>query len=75
MPATISEDISKETYTSTDGQKYEGYGLAEELEGKKIIEVTNEIDQSKYIEDNGQQTNLLQEYKMPTLEIVYIVYE
>ena len=71
----INADISKETYTSTDGQKYEGYGLAEELEGKKIIEVTNEIDQSKYIEDNGQQTNLLQEYKMPTLEIVYIVYE
>lgn len=76
----INADISKETYISSDGQKYDGYGLAEELKEKKIIEVTNEIDQSKYLSDtdeegNEVETNLLQQYEMPTVEIIYIVYE
>lgn len=70
----INADISGDFYESLDGQKYKGYGLMEELNGKRIVEVTNEIDQSKYVEDNGQGTNLLETYNMPTVEIVYIVY-
>lgn len=46
--------------------------------GKKIIEVTNEIDRSAYLHDkdnagNDIETNLLQQYEMPTVEIVYII--
>lgn len=46
----------------------------------QIIEVTNEIDESKYLEDetiegNDKSTNLLQQYEMPTVEIVYILSE
>lgn len=74
----ISKDIegddytyNKQTYTNKILQQ-DG-GLQGLLEGKKIVEVTNEIDQSKYLEDNGEKTNLLQEYQMPTVEIVYII--
>ena len=41
--------------------------MKKNIRRKKIIEVTNEIDNSKYLE------NLLQQYQMPTLEIIYIV--
>lgn len=52
--------------------------LLEQLKNKKIIEVTNEIDRSAYLTETGEDgepivTNLLQQYEMPTVEIVYIL--
>ena len=56
-------------YTGT----YKGKKLWEKLNVKannrKITEVIKEIDQSKYI----GETNLLQEYQLPTIEVIYIV--
>lgn len=74
----INYDISGGTYVYNE-RTYEGKGLLEKLTGKKIIEVTNEIDQSKYLSDTNEagekvETNLLQQYQMPTVEIIYIVY-
>lgn len=71
---TIMEKINKDiegkkfVYDKLTYDKYEGNGLLNLLNGKKIIEVTNEIENSKYLE------NLLQQYQMPTVEIIYIVY-
>lgn len=52
---------------------YEGKNLWTKLIDKanngKITEVIKEIDQSKYI----GETNLLQEYQLPTIEVIYIV--
>lgn len=75
----INADISGGTYENNGQIFYEGKNLLSELEGKKIIEVTNEIDQSKYLSDTNEagdkiETNLLQQYQMPTVEIIYIVY-
>lgn len=70
----INADILGSTYEYY-GQTYEGKGLKNILNGKKIIEVTNEIDQSKYLKDNEEKTSLLQQYEMPTVEVIYIVYD
>ena len=64
--------------------KYQGQirkidtSLLDSLKGKKIVEVTNEIDESKYLEDTDEtgkkiETNLLQQYNMPTIEVVYVI--
>ena len=68
----INHDIAGTDYEYY-GQIYQGKGILKKLEGKKIIEVTNEIDRSKYLEDDGQTTDLLQQYSMPTVEVIYIV--
>lgn len=53
--------------------------LLETLEdAKTIIEVTKEIDNSNYLKDtdedgNDKATDLLQQYEMPTVEIIYII--
>ena len=71
----INTDLSESDTYSYNGQTYTGKNLFNILKSaSEIIEVTNEIDQSKYLEDNGQQTNLLQQYSMPTVEVIYIVY-
>lgn len=54
-------------------QKYKGKNLINTLSGKTIIEVTNEIDNSKYLMDGDTPTDLLQQYEMPTIEVVYII--
>lgn len=69
-------------------QSYTGKKLIDKLTetGKKIIEVTNEIDQSIYLkqtDESGNEikdkdgnvlnSNLLQQHQMPTVEIVYII--
>jgi len=60
-----------------NGLRYDGEndasGIISLMEDKTIVEVTNEVDQSKYLEDGGEKTNLLQQYNMPTLEIIYII--
>lgn len=78
----IIADISGKEYTY-NRQTYNniaGYqkNLLNTLNGKKIIEVTNEIDQSAYLttkdeSDENITTNLLQQYEMPTVEIIYII--
>lgn len=71
-------DISGEDYIygtagSAGNITYKGKKLWDKLEVKannrKITEVIKEIDQSKYI----GETNLLQEYQLPTIEVIYIV--
>lgn len=71
----INADMSGKVY-EYNGQKYNlnKVNLLELLKDKTIVEVTNEIDQSDYLEDNDQETNLLQQYQMPTVEIIYILY-
>lgn len=71
----INVDLYGGTYTYNNETYVRTNGLLRILNNAmQIIEVTNEIDQSKYLEDNGQATNLLQQYSMPTVEIIYIVY-
>lgn len=65
----INADIVGKDFPKA-GLKYEGKNLYNLLNGKTIVEVTNEIDNSKYLEDSS----LLQQYNMPTVEIIYIVY-
>lgn len=61
-----------------NGQSFNGKNLLEKLNGRKIIEVTKEIDNSTYLKDkdedgNDKATDLLQQYEMPTVEIIYII--
>lgn len=56
-----------------NGQTYTGLNLIDALNGKTIVEVTNEIDNSTYLMDGTEETNLLQQYEMPTIEVVYII--
>ena len=74
----ISADIEGTDYKYSDGtagtQTYEGKGIKDILKGKKIIEVVNEIDNSKYLKDGENETSLLQQYELPTIEIVYVIY-
>lgn len=73
----INADIAGEEYTYNN-QTY-NYGtnqvnLFNKLtKARRIVEVTNEIDQSQYLKDNGQETSLLQQYQMPTVEVIYII--
>lgn len=70
----INVDLVGEEHTYDKTIKYQGKNLLNDLNGKTIIEVTNEIDKSTYLEDGDNTTNLLQQYEMPTVEIVYIIY-
>lgn len=58
-----------------DHQKYKrSSSLLDTLkEAIQIIEVINEIDNSTYLKDEAEETDLLQQYEMPTVEIVYIL--
>lgn len=81
------EEIQRRIAYELSGKEYEynkqkfqrDRGLFEILDNAtEIIEVTNEIDQSTYLEDKDDEgnpidTNLLQQYEMPTVEIVYII--
>lgn len=71
----VNADISGDAY-KYNGQEYQGKELHSKLkdDGTKIVEVTNEIDQSTYLKDGDNITDLLQQYQMPTVEIIYIVY-
>lgn len=79
------EEIQKRINVNINGGTYENNGQKYEIEnrdclnkilvGKTIIEVVNEIDQSKYLSDGDQKTDLLQQYTMPTVEIIYIIKE
>lgn len=82
----IGCDLNGTVYTKNE-QKYEGINLLDTLKNATtIIEVINEIDNSTYLkqtDDNGTEltdengnainSNLLQQYEMPTVEIVYIL--
>ena len=80
-----NEEIQKRINVNINGGTYENNGQKYEIDnraclnkilvGKTIIEVVNEIDQSKYLSDGDQKTDLLQQYTMPTVEIIYIIKE
>lgn len=77
------EEIQKRINVNINGGTYENNGqrytiqrndcLNEILDQREITEVVNEIDQSKYLKDGDQETDLLQQYTMPTVEIIYII--
>ena len=78
-----NEEIQKRINVNINSGKYENNGqsyiieksncLNTILNEKEIIEVVNEIDQSKYLSDGDETTDLLQQYTMPTVEIIYII--
>ena len=75
----ISGPTAKYQYNN---QEYDGKDLLSKLpssaDSRYIVEVTNEIDKSTYLKDTeggvDVETNLLQQFEMPTLEIVYIIF-
>lgn len=78
IPKRIACDLTGTEYEYS-GQKYTGKGLITDLKhASYIVEVTNEVDNSTYLKDIEAgvdvETNLLQQYEMPTIEIVYIIY-
>ena len=70
----INADIQEGAQYSYNGKTYQGKNL-KQYSGKKIIEITKEIDNSVYLQDGGNITDLLTEYQMPTIEVIYVIYE
>lgn len=68
----IASDLMGETCTYNINTTYEGKNILPELNGK-IVEVIKEIDNSTYLEDGGNKTNLLKDYALPTIEVIYII--
>lgn len=78
----IACELSGAKYTY-NGQSFKRTkGLLDILKApnvEQIVEVTNEIDNSKYLQEDidgdgkGDNTSLLQQYELPTIEIVYII--
>ena len=84
IPKRIGADLNGTEYTDdVTGQKYKGKGLLNIFKAalnanKYIVEVIIEKDNSTYLKDKDEdgneiETNLLQEYEMPTIEVVYII--
>lgn len=75
----INQDIEGKDYTYL-GHTYRGKSLKNTLdEAHKIVEVVNTIDNSKYLKDKDEEgkdieTKLLQEYELPIIEVIYIIY-
>ncbi len=74
----INYDIEGTPYVLFPGtgaeQIYQGEGIQEKIKNKRIIEVVNEIDNSQYLKDGANETSLLQQYELPTIEVVYVIY-
>ena len=72
----INIEINGGTYQNgTSSERYTvpaNKSLKQILKNRTIIEIVNEIDNSEYIKDT-EPTDLLQTYKMPTIEVVYII--
>lgn len=73
----IACDLNGSKYIYNN-QTYTGKNLLTELQNKKIVEITKETDNSTYLKDtdeNGSDktTDLLQQYEMPTVEIIYVI--
>ena len=70
----INADVGGYAYKLNNQKREIGTSLHDELKNKTIVEVVNEIDNSDYLkDDNGADTSLLQQYELPTVEIVYII--
>lgn len=79
------KEIIKRINSEIDGSEYQlnkqYYNKANEKKlneilnnAHEIIEVINEIDNSNYLKDeNDKNTSLLQQYELPTVEVVYIL--
>lgn len=71
----INTDIGGKNPYTLNGQTYQNdKKIKEKLEGKRIVEVVNTIDNSKYLKDGDVDTELLQGYQLPTIEVIYIIY-
>lgn len=76
----INTDIGGQNPYTLNGQTYQNdKKIKEKLEGKRIVEVVNTIDNSEYLNDKDEEgqnieTKLLQEYQLPTIEVIYIIY-
>lgn len=71
----INADVGGYAYIINNQTREISKGLNEILdESYKIIEIVNEIDNSKYLKDGDTNTSLLQQYELPTIEVVYIIY-
>lgn len=76
----VACDLNGKTY-EYNGQTHEGskIKLLEQLNSATtIVEVVKEIDNSQYLNDediegDDKTTDLLQQYEMPTIEVVYII--
>ena len=69
----IGADLKGETCTYNVHQTYKGIDLISKLGGKRIVEVIKEIDNSQYLKDGEDKTNLIQKYETPTIEVIYII--
>ncbi len=67
----IKADITKDTINISN-YGYKGKGIKDY---DKFIEITKEIDNSQYYKDGKSNTNLLKQYEMPTVEVIYIIIE
>lgn len=67
----IKADIKGTNY-QYNGKEYAGKKL-EDYTSRTFIEITKEIDNSEYIVDGSEITDLVDEYKMPTVEVIYIL--
>lgn len=74
----ISCELSGTQY-EYNGQSFKRDSLLDKLKkGKMIVEITKEIDNSTYLKDTDEDgsdktTDILQQYEMPTVEIIYII--
>lgn len=69
----INADISQTDY-ELNNQIYSGKGIKSTLDkAERIVEIVNEIDNSKYLKDGENKTSLLQEYQLPTIEVIYYI--
>lgn len=70
----INADIGGYAYIVNKQTRHISKGINEVLkDSSQIIEVVNEIDNSKYLQDNGEKTDLQTQYQMPTIEVIYIL--
>lgn len=74
----INADITGETNVGFYDKTYNGIGLYDEYKDAKFYEITKEIDTSEYytvVNEDGSKSEieLLKEYHMPTVEIIYVL--
>lgn len=74
----INADITRETNVRFYDKTYNGIGLYYNYNAAKFYEITKEIDTSEYytvVNADGSESEieLLKEYHMPTVEIIYVL--
>ena len=70
-PIPVPAVLDQHRYTY-NGQQYQGKNL-KQYTNREFIEITKELDNSSYYAEGLTDTELLREYQMPTIEIIYII--